>query len=107
VVTESEWIPLGLNVGSSIGFFAWTGDSKRLFFLGATDRPYSIFTVPFDPVTGKSIGQPALVINPEGSQHIVGDRALIGLTLIGDRLYFSIVDSHANIGIAEMETPVK
>jgi Tol biopolymer transport system component len=106
IVSESEWIPLDLGAQGG-DFFQWTPGARRLFFLVTEGAYRSIWTVPLDPATGKSTGPPTLVFRPQGSHVLAGDQSEIGLALLGDRLYFSMADLHANIGIAEIDAAAK
>ena len=106
VIAESEWIPLDLGTQGG-AFFQWAPGSRRLFYLLAEGAYYSIWTVPFDPTSGRSAGPPVLVFRPQGSHALDGDRTAIGIALVGDRFFFSMSDLHANIGIAEIDTAAK
>ena len=107
IIHESEWIPLDIGAQGGGDFFQWAPGARRLLYMAGEADSRSIWTVPFDPVTGKSAGPPALVFRPQGSHALAGDESVIGLALVGDRLYFSMSDLHANIGIAEIDSAAK
>src|SRR5262245_6084530 len=100
--TGGEWTRITTEGKYFDGKARWSPDGKTIFFISNRGGFMNVWGAPFDPKTGKPVGEPFRVTAFENpGRMILPDTGLLDLTFSADRMILPMTESSGNIWILE------